>query len=333
MKQDDHLSNKVSLDARITETSVSAKAKSRAIAAFDRLLGAFFDVPAAKLESIADRIRARGRLETSVIDAISDIQIGEISNHPEAAQLIDQVVAPQMKLLANKAFVVRQAVYHLSLPSPGGESESESSAEEVDPDWIDHFGRHAEMASSEKVRDLWARVLAGEVRHPGSFSLTSLRLLAELDQQMAAWFDEEAKFRIEGKFILRPHNLVDERLEKLVFLEQVGLIHHVVEIGGIARTFKPDSNGFSGVLEGDLCLRMHIDHVVELGIIPFTRVGKEIASILSPVDPLSVLNKLGKSLPSTVKSIDICRVLAKDQNQVKLSAPIQVLRPETASTN
>ena len=51
MADEDHLSNEVSIEGQITETRLSAKAKSRAVAAFDRLIGASFDVPAAKMEA------------------------------------------------------------------------------------------------------------------------------------------------------------------------------------------------------------------------------------------------------------------------------------------
>ena len=325
MKQKDHLSNNVSVEARVTATGLSAKAKSRAIAAFDRLVGSIIDIPISMLESYANRTRAQGRLETSILDAATDRLAGETGSKTDAARLIDEVLASQLRLLANKGCVVQQAVEHLCLPGPEGTSEPDSDIEEVDPDWLNHFGRHAEMASSEKVRGLWAKVLAGEVRYPGSFSLTTLRLLAELDQQMAFWFEEEAKFRIRGEFILRPDDMAGERLERLVFLEQVGLVHHVAPIGGLGRNFTPDSNGIAALFEGDLCLRMHIDREVQLGIIPFTRVGKEIASILPPVDPMSILKRLASSLPDEVKSIDICRVLSEHQDHVRVSDPIEVV--------
>lgn len=332
MKQDDHLSNEVGVEARVTETGLSAKAKSRAIAAFDRLLGSIIDIPISKLESYANRTRAQGRLETSILDAATDRVAGEIGSQTDAARLIDEFSASQVRLLANKGCVVQQAVEHLCLPGPEGKTEPDSDIEEVDPDWLNNFGRYAEMASSEKVRDLWAKVLAGEVRHPGSFSLTTLRLLTELDQQMASWFEEEAKFRIMGEFILRPDDLEGERLERLVFLEQVGLIHHVVPIGGIIQGFEPNSNGFVALFEGNLCLRMHIDHELKLKVIPFTRVGIEIASILPPVDPTIILMRLANSLPNEVKSIDICRVLSRHQDHIRLSGPIQVLRSETTDS-
>jgi len=330
MNKNDHLSNNVGVEARITETGLSAKAKSRAIAAFDRLLGSLIDIPVAKLESYANRTRAQGRLEASVLDAATDRLSGKTSSHADTDRLVDELLSSQVRLLSNKASIVHQAAEYLELPGPGGKTESETDAAEIDSDWLNHFGRHTEMASSEKVRDLWAKVLAGEVRQPGSFSLTTLRLLAELDQQMAFWFEEETKFRIRGEYILTPHDFIGERLERLVFLEQVGLVHHVAPIGGLSRSFKPNSNGFAALVEENLCLRMHIDQEVQLGIIPFTRVGKEIASILPPVNPRSVLSRLADSLPDKVKSIDICRVLEDYGDEVRMSDPIEVLKSGTA---
>ncbi len=329
MNRDDHLSNEVSVDARITASGLSANAKSRAIAALDRLVGSLLDVPASKMESYASRIRARSRLEATVFDAAAEKLAGLIDNDADAPRLIDGLVASQMHLLVNKKSVAGRAVGYLAAPSSRPESEPDSDSAEIDPDWLNHFGGYAEKASSEKVQDLWARVLAGEVRHPGSFSLTTLRLLAELDQKMASWFQEETEFRIMGKYILHPHDYSGGRLERLVFLEEVGLLHHVAPSGGIAHTFKPGPDGIAGVFEGNLCLRIHIDREVKLKVIPITRVGKEIAAILPPVDPRSVFRRLANALSGEVKSMDICQVLEEQQDHVRVSDPIEILRPAT----
>ena len=174
---DDHLSNTVSLRARITETDLSFSAKSRAIAALDRLIGATVDIPASMMEA-----------------------------------------------WANKRRVAMQAAENLV--SSSSEPEPEPDAKEVNPDWLNYFGGYAEKASSKNVRDLWGRVLAGEIRRPTSFSLTTLRILAELDQQIASLFEDVVRFRIDGKYILRP--TADEwnsgEFEKFKLLEEVGLV-------------------------------------------------------------------------------------------------------------
>ena len=328
----DDLSNEISVDARITDSGLSANVKSRAIAALDRFLGSLLDVPTSKLESYASRIRSRSRLEATAFDAAAEKLAGAIDSHADAIRLIDELLTSQIHLLVNKKNVAKRAVDYLAASSFRPESEPKSDPTEVDPDWLNHFGGYAEKASSEKVRDLWARVLAGEVRHPGSFSLTTLRLLAELDQQMASWFQEEIEFRIMGNYILRPHDYSGGRLERLVFLEEVGLLHHVAPTGGIVHTFKPGPDGYVGVFEGDMCLRIHIDREVKVSVIPITRVGREIATILPPVDPRSIFRRLASALSGEVKSMDICRILAEHQDHVRVSGPIEILKPETADS-
>ncbi len=328
MNRDDHLSNDVSVEGRITETGLTVKTKSRAIAALDRLVGSLMDVPAAKLEAYANRTRTQSRLETRIIDHVSIEKIEEITgSNEDAAKLESEFVAPKIQALANKRYVVQLAVDHLTSLDPGGGPESESFQDEVDPDWLNYFDGYAEKASSDAVRDLWARVLAGEIRNPRSFSLMTLRVLAELDQQMATWFQEETEFRFSGEYILKPSEWDDNRVERLNFLEEAGLLHHVAPTGGIVRRFKPNSDGFAALFEGDLCLRIQIDNEVKLPVIGLTRVGKELASILPPVDPMSVFRKVAAAFPSNITSADICRILSEHQDDVRVSDPIGVLKP------
>ena len=329
MADKDHLSNEVSIEGQITETGLSAKAKSRAIAAFDRLTGAALDVPAAKMEAWANRIRNQGRLESATYDAAVERIGATIDSETDTARLVDEVVASRIQAIANKKHVVKRAVELLALPSSDTqtETEPESDAAEVDPDWLNYFDGYAEKASSENVRDLWAKVLAGEIRSPGSFCRATLRLLAELDQQMASWFQQETEFRVEGRFILRPENLIGEQVHRLSFLEQVGLIQHMHPGSGMGCTFKPDSSKVAAVFEGDLCLRMQTVRPVNVQAIFITRIGQEIARILPPVDPMAVLKRLGETVRNNVESMDICRVLSREQGSARVSNPIEVLKP------
>jgi hypothetical protein len=47
------------------------------------------------------------------------------------------------------------------------------------------FEEHAEKASSDELRQIWSRVLSGEIRKPNSFSLKTLQFLSVLDQPIA----------------------------------------------------------------------------------------------------------------------------------------------------
>ncbi|MDE0343450.1 MAG: DUF2806 domain-containing protein [Deltaproteobacteria bacterium] len=332
MNHKDRLSNEVSLRAQLTETGLEAKAKSRALAAADRLVGATVDIAASKMETWAKRIRDRERLDSAVYDAAIE-RIGEtIAGSADAARLMDEVVASRIDAIANKKHVLERAVNDLSSPRTETVPEPESDTEEVDPDWLNHLGGYAEKATSEDVRDLWARVLAGEIRRPGSFSLATLRFLMELDRNTAFWFQQETEFRIQGKSILKPpaDDLKDEKLERFIFLEEAGLIHEASPVGGIVQAFSPGPDGYAALFEGKLCLRMQITGKVQLGIIPITRIGREICRVFPPIEPRAVFMRIAEALQNDEKvvSMDICRVLttADSVGNVRVSNPIEVLK-------
>ena len=327
MTDEDHLSNEVSIEGQITETGLSARAKSRAIAAIDRLVGAAVDVPAAKMEAWASRLRNQGRLDSATYDAAVERVRGRIGGDGDTGRLVDEVVASRIEAIANKKHVAKRAIEYLASPRTDEQAEAEPASAELDPDWLNYFGGYAEKASSENVRELWGRVLAGEIRRPGSFSRATLRLLAELDQQTASWFEQETELRFDGNSIVRPDNPGNEQVERLNVLEQMGFIQHTHPRSGMGQDFEPDSKGYSVAVEGDLGLRMKIDATVTLEVIPLTRIGQEIAKILPPIDPMAVLRRLGEALAGKVTSMDICRVVSRDGNDIRLSAPIVVLKP------
>ncbi|MCC5854457.1 MAG: TIGR03899 family protein [Idiomarina sp.] len=59
-------------------------------------------------------------------------------------------------------------------------SEQVTSFSQPEPDWLEHYLSLAESTSNLRMQELWARVLLAESQQPGSFSVRTLRLLAEL---------------------------------------------------------------------------------------------------------------------------------------------------------
>jgi hypothetical protein len=76
--------------------------------------------------------------------------------------------------------VVVKTIENLQL-SPPENPPQETPSE----DWLNLFGRYAENASSEKMREHWAQILEGEIRKPGSFSFITLHLASILDERLA----------------------------------------------------------------------------------------------------------------------------------------------------
>lgn len=63
------------------------------------------------------------------------------------------------------------------------------SAVPVARDWVARFFEHCKDASNQDMRQLWARLLAGEVTRPNSFSLRTLALVAQLSAPEANDFN------------------------------------------------------------------------------------------------------------------------------------------------
>ena len=91
-------------------------------------------------------------------------------------------------------------------------------------------------------------------------------------------------FPFKNEFILRPKSMTNEQIIRLTFLEEAGLLQHVAPVGGLAHPLLPGADEYALAIEGDLCLRVRTDGKTSLDVIPITRIGQEIATILPPVD-------------------------------------------------
>ena len=96
---------------------------------------------------------------------------------------------------------VRKAL--LNAATALGGDEQEPPDRRVDNDWLLRWRESAGRVSSEKLQDLWGRVLAGEVKSPGSFSLRTLAFLRTLSQEEALRIEAIAPFVIDNNFIVK----------------------------------------------------------------------------------------------------------------------------------
>lgn len=74
------------------------------------------------------------------------------------------------------------------LDNPPDDVNTEQSTGDVSEDWLNQFREVACNKSSEDAQELFSKVLEGEIRKPGSFSLKALTTLADMDQHVAMLF-------------------------------------------------------------------------------------------------------------------------------------------------
>lgn len=60
----------------------------------------------------------------------------------------------------------------------------------VDQDWLMRFFNTVEDVGNEEMQEIWARLLAGEVKKPGTFSLRTLETLRNMTHEEAVAFEK-----------------------------------------------------------------------------------------------------------------------------------------------
>ena len=87
---------------------------------------------------------------------------------------------------------VQDAVHSI----PSEEGKAEEGKDEIDDDWIESFRREAADRSQGEMRETFVRILAGEIREPGTFSIRAVRTVGDLSQSTATLFRRAASLRV-----------------------------------------------------------------------------------------------------------------------------------------
>ncbi|GAC89499.1 hypothetical protein Gbth_103_002 [Gluconobacter thailandicus F149-1 = NBRC 100600] len=153
-------------------------------------------------------------------------------------------------------------------------SDSSDNNDSLDEDWLNIFSSHAEKASSERARQLWGRILSGEVRHPGSFSLSTLRILSEIDKSTAEIFVNLCPI-IFLDFIIISRKNKENIFSDLMYLQEYGILKGVDSF--LSMNFKFLGKKTS-LHDGDVYIDIEVssDDKLSLNSIVLTRAGKEL---------------------------------------------------------
>lgn len=156
----------------------------------------------------------------------------------------------------------------------------------VDGDWLLRWRRRAGDISSDELSLLWGRILAGEIRHPGSCSLRSLEFLGNLSRGEAIDIERVAPFAL-GNVILKHEGLFEKvgvSFDILSELQELGLISGIA--ANLNTTIKSEITGefqFTWPVKrlGKRLLIRHDDPVkiLRIPVIHVSRLGKEVFAV------------------------------------------------------
>jgi hypothetical protein len=130
----------------------------------------------------------------AIIQAYAEVQIkkiearGQVEIEGVRKRAIERLAAEETKKQQNL-----EAIYGktFELLEPGIEPETISR---MDEDWIVFHSEKARLVSDEEMQTLWARVMAGEAKAPGSFSKRTLEFLSTMEKEDAHLFTSVCRF-------------------------------------------------------------------------------------------------------------------------------------------
>ena len=223
----DHLDKETSVSAELTPTTLKASAKSRLVAAIDRLGGNVVEMLNAPMEARTSAKRAEAEAKRRVLQEITQLGLDRLKNDSKFAErAFETYLGRVFESQENKDAVLAEAIEDLRREPPT-DQESLTGPEELSGAFQNRFERYAEEATTAELREKWGRVLAAEIRKPDTFSSKVLRVIDELDHDTAKLFERVCQYRIVNtipKSLLDPLSFIDgARLTNADLLIEPGL--------------------------------------------------------------------------------------------------------------
>jgi len=169
-----------------------------------RLITGAVDVPVAWLDSKVKLIQANTAARTTLIKKAGDAAAEKFALDPALVnRSIDYFGRTMLKEQSNRETVVQQTVLEIKNDPP-----KEDAAGEISEDWLTAFGKIAEQKSDKDIQLFLSKILAGEIRRPGTFSLRTINLIAMLDQSTAQLFQQFCDLSLSIPYLLGDFSFV-----------------------------------------------------------------------------------------------------------------------------
>jgi hypothetical protein len=271
------------------------------------------------------RLDRRGRLvevqRTAAMDDENALETAAIPVPPaDARELLALALQDGAVREAQRMLTLRRIAAYAEEEAEGTPDDSVSD-ETVNPDWFARWRRNAEDATDELLRRLWARVLAGEVRQPKSFSFRTLDFLRNISVEEANLIQRLGPIILNGEFFYRDPKLLDSldlSFPVLMELQDLGVIAGVESLG-MSMTLHNSAKDRSSFLIGIRCYSKLLwitsddpNKKVELPRVAITRVGKEILGLgefSANIEYLTTVGGLIKNMKCKV-SLGDCEVIS-----------------------
>lgn len=190
----------------------------------------------------------------------------------------------------------------------------ESSDKQYSFDWFIRYYEASGNISDEEMQLLWAKILAGEIEKPSSYSLRTLDVLRNMSKEEAECFVKicNTAIKIEsGKYAIpADHDYISKNsinYSDILMLEEIGLINSG---SGIHINDDLESNTeYMLYMYGSLIVKAIASEKSKLSlrVYPFTNVGNELATLIdresNEENFLNLCKKLQDSNPGVLITV------------------------------
>jgi uncharacterized repeat protein (TIGR03899 family) len=173
----------------------------------------------------AIRREAKARADELGIMSIAESNAMLIKNSAESE------IADRTRHRLFKHEISRQARLENIFKKSVSHLDDEVSDEPVDEEWKNRFFTNAQDVSNEDVQELWAKILANEVNHPGNVSLRTLDILRNITAKEAEIFNKVSSLCNYHGVIFKTGDLMTRDLDNLtdsgITFSDIQLLRHV----------------------------------------------------------------------------------------------------------
>lgn len=260
--------DKVGLELAWSDKGIKLNVMSRVVSMLDRWGGGKFAAAVAKSQREADLIAAQSHRDAGIVNAQSqgqqkiiaaaaDAIVQQIESNPAlAAHLAEHHLGIKpMRELQNEMGVAQAAIENLR-ETPATDTQSAEGPGEIPPETLDRIEFYAKQASTDELQQKWGRLLASEIRAPGTITNKVMRIADELDPATAALFEEVCAHHLGGVI---PFFLREFKFGEKTALVNAGLL--VDDSLGVSRKFTKAT----GVDDSETCWLLVLgDHAIAL---------------------------------------------------------------------
>ena len=199
------------------------------------------------------------------------------------------------------------------------------SAAQVSEDWLLRWRDCAASVSSDELHSLWGKVLAGEVKTPGNFSLRTLEFLRNLSQDEARGIEKLSQLVVSNIIFRGDQAILHSEgvtFSLLLMMQELGIVSGVESIGMEMTWSSSSQDKFEHPLlsYGRVLMVRHADakHQLKLQIYQITTLGRQILKLGTFQANDNYLRVLGAAIKSQGFDVEIGSYIPISGDQINL---------------